>query len=110
VARFKLTAAKADKHELYERSVQDTEMDIDFMNRVFKKERNRAPKTLREDFCGTAKLCADWVQDKPDHHAYGLDLHAPTLAYGMKKHIEPLGLVLHLQGPSDHGPLLRQGS
>lgn len=89
--REKLTAAKADKHELYERSVQDTEMDIDFMVRTFKREQGRAPLFLREDFCGTAKLCADWVHKKPERKAWGLDLHAPTLAYGTKKHLAPIG-------------------
>ena len=89
--RQKLTAAKADKHDLYERSVQDTEMDIDFMTRMFKRETGRPALTLREDFCGTAKLCADWVAGKPQREAWGVDLHGPTLAYGKKKHIAPLG-------------------
>lgn len=85
------TAATADKHELYERSVQDTSVDIAFMNRVFKKARGRLPLSLREDFCGTAKLCADWVRRRPERTAYGLDLHEPTLRYGRRKHVEPLG-------------------
>lgn len=87
----KLTAAKADKFDLYLRSVQDPDSDIDFIDRVFKKERGRAPLTLREDFCGTAKLCADWVRRKKEGEAWGLDLHVPTMSYGKKHYLQPLG-------------------
>ncbi|HSI06929.1 MAG: class I SAM-dependent methyltransferase [Myxococcota bacterium] len=87
----KQTAAKADKHALYLLSVQDPDSDIRFMDRVFKKERGRLPLTLREDFCGTAKLCADWVERKPDGEAWGLDLHGPTMQYGRDNYVKPLG-------------------
>lgn len=86
-----LTAKGADKHVLYEASVQDTEVDIRFINRVFTKERKRKPLVLREDFCGTAKLCADWVKSAPERVALGLDLHQPTLDWGLKRHIKALG-------------------
>jgi SAM-dependent methyltransferase len=85
-----LTAATADKHVLYEKSVQDPMSDVQFINRVFKK-RGRQAITLREDFCGTAALCADWVRNRPERSAVGLDLHGPTLRYGQRVHIDPLG-------------------
>jgi hypothetical protein len=85
------SARTADKHTLYEASVQDTEADIQFINRVFKKERGRKPLSLREDFCGTAKLCADWVASDPERTAVGLDLHQPTMDWGAARHIEALG-------------------
>lgn len=91
----KQTAAKADKHALYLLSVQDPEKDIDFIDRVFAKERGRQPLTLREDFCGTAKLCADWVAGKPDGEAWGLDLHGPTMEYGREHYVKPLGEHAH---------------
>ena len=34
---YKYTAATADKHELYQLSVQDPEIEIAFVNRVYKK-------------------------------------------------------------------------
>lgn len=86
-----LTAATADKHLLYERSVQETDADIKFINKVYKKEHGRKPLVLREDFCGTAKLCADWVRKKPERKAIGLDLDAPTLAWAHEQRIVPLG-------------------
>ncbi len=56
------TASTADKHELYELSVQDTESDVKFMHKTYKKRHGRKAEVLREDFAGTAKLCADWVK------------------------------------------------
>jgi SAM-dependent methyltransferase len=89
--KARLSAKNADKFRLYEESVQDTHSDIQFIQRVFKKERQREPRDLREDFCGTAKLCADWVHRHPERTAVGLDLHEPTLRYAQRRHIAPLG-------------------
>ena len=84
-------ASSADKHRLYERSVQDTEASIELIDSIFKRNRNRAPRSLREDFCGTAKLCADWVKAGPRRTAVGLDIDARTLAWAVKNNITPLG-------------------
>ncbi|MEM6730803.1 MAG: class I SAM-dependent methyltransferase [Myxococcota bacterium] len=89
--RVQLTAKTADKHDLYERSVQEVSVDVKFIRRVFKKKNGRRPHVLREDFCGTAALCAAWVEKDPENTAFGLDLDAPTLAYGTERHIQPLG-------------------
>ena len=89
--RQPLTARTADKHALYESSVQDTSVDIRFINRVFVKERGRPPLSLREDFCGTALLCAGWVRSAKQRTASGLDLHQPTMDWGREHHLEPLG-------------------
>jgi hypothetical protein len=87
----RLTARTADPYDLYLRSVQDPASDVRFLRRVFKKERGREPLSLREDFCGTAAICAEWVRRAPERTAVGLDLHQPTLDYGVRRHIEPLG-------------------
>ena len=63
-----------DKYGLYERSVQRPEFDIDFINRVYTKERARVPLVLREDFCGTAYISSEWVRSHPKRTALGLDL------------------------------------
>lgn len=87
----KLTAKNADIHVLYQNSVQDPPNDIEFMVDTFKKERGREPLVVREDFCGTALLCADWVKNQPKRTAIGLDLHAPTLQWAREHNISPLG-------------------
>jgi cyclopropane fatty-acyl-phospholipid synthase-like methyltransferase len=84
-----LTARNADKHVLYQESVQDTETEALFLTRVFKKLRGRPPESLREDFCGTALLCAEWVK-KAERTAVGVDLSASVLAWGTKHHLAKL--------------------
>jgi hypothetical protein len=85
-----LTAQTADKHVLYEASVQDTDTDITFINRIYKKAYKRLPVSLREDFCGTAKLCADWAASAAQRTAIGLDLHRPTMQWGKRNHLAQL--------------------
>ncbi len=90
---YKLTAATADKHILYQNSVQDPDSDIKFIDRVFKKERGRKPRSLREDFCGTALMCAAWVKGKrgAKRRATGIDLDRPTLEWGITHNLDPIG-------------------
>jgi SAM-dependent methyltransferase len=84
-------ARQWDLHALYETAVQDADVDAEFIRRTYKKLRGRPPLVLREDFCGTAALCATWVKQNPACRAYGLDLDERTLNWGIGKHIVPLG-------------------
>jgi hypothetical protein len=86
-----ITAGSADKHSLYEIAVQNVEAEADFIERVFIDEVGYMPTHLREDFCGTAKLCAEWVSRRNENHAVGIDLDGPTLEYGRMNNINPLG-------------------
>jgi SAM-dependent methyltransferase len=87
----KLTAKNADKHVLYQLAVQDPDVEIQFINRIFKKHRQRLPLSLREDFCGTAHLCATWIKSNKARTAVGIDLDRRVLAWGMKHNLAPLG-------------------
>jgi len=86
-----LTAQYADKHLLYEISVQSAEADVEFISDTFLARLGRSPRTLREDFCGTAKLCTTWVQTDPERVALGVDLDEETLAWGTTHNVTPLG-------------------
>jgi len=66
-------------------------VEAEFISRVFKREFGREPISLREDFCGTALLCSEWVKANADHTALGVDLDGPTLAWGTVNNITPLG-------------------
>jgi hypothetical protein len=99
---YKYTAANADKHELYQLSVQDPEIEIVFVHRVYKKTFGRAPLSLREDFCGTALFCAEWVKSQPDRTAIGIDLDQATLDWGIQHNLAPIG------EPGQRVKLLRQ--
>ena len=75
-------AAKADRHELYELSVQAPKVDAATLARIFKRYRKRHAMTLREDFCGTAVLSAAWAKSKKGRSAIGVDLDQPIADYG----------------------------
>lgn len=81
---------RPDIHWLYEASVQNVDTDLDFGKRVYSKHRKRKPLTVREDFCGTAKLAARWVQRNKKHQAWGIDFHQPTLDWGVKYNVTEL--------------------
>lgn len=78
-------------HFLYEASVQGVIADLDFATRVFKKKYGRKPSTIREDFCGTANLACKWVERNAKNRAWGVDLDQPTLDFGKKYNLAPLG-------------------
>lgn len=85
-----LTAKTADRHVLYQKSVQDAATEIKFVERVFR-SRSRSPLALREDFCGTALLCARWVESNGARTATGIDLDRDTLDWGIEHNVSPLG-------------------
>lgn len=84
-------ALTADYLDLYQRAVQAPEADVEFFTDRFKELRGRKPLSLREDFCGTALACATWVASSKKRTAVGIDLDAPTLAWGQKHNIDPIG-------------------
>lgn len=83
--------ASTDRHWLYQESVQSTDVNMAFIDRIYKKRNGELPRWLKEDFCGTALLSADWVRRRPDNMAVGVDLDAPTLEWGREHNIDPLG-------------------
>jgi hypothetical protein len=83
-------ADRADRHALYEKSVQNADAEIDFVDTTFRALRGRRARWLREDFCGTANVCAEWVRRRRDNVAIGVDLDASVLAWGREHHVDPL--------------------
>jgi hypothetical protein len=78
----KLTAAaRADRHQLYEDSVQDVDAGVNFFDAEFRRLTGRRARLLREDFCGTAKTACEWVRRRRDNHAIGVDLDSEVLAW-----------------------------
>ncbi|MFK7741991.1 MAG: class I SAM-dependent methyltransferase [Planctomycetota bacterium] len=84
------TARTADKHVLYQKSVQAPEDDSKTFARWFKKYAGRELRSLREDFCGTAVLACHHVRNHPDNTAIGVDLHRPTLDWGIEHNVNVL--------------------
>ncbi len=86
-----LTARTADRHDLYQRSVQLPDEEVRFLTRVFEGHTGRRPMHLREDFCGTALLCSKWAKSHPERTAIGLDLDRPTLDWGRAHNLPAIG-------------------
>ena len=79
-----------DLHWLYEAAVQNVDTDLDFAKRVYSKHWKRKPLTVREDFCGTAKLACRWVARNKKNEAWGIDFHQPTLDWGVEYNVTEL--------------------
>jgi len=80
-----MSADDADLLELYERSVQDPDHEMAFIEQVWMELRGRACAFLREDFCGSSAVCRSWVKQAVGHRAVGVDLDAPTLGWARRK-------------------------
>lgn len=86
-----LDATTADRHALYQLSVQAPEFEVELLGTNFEQRAGRAARTLREDFCGTALLCAEWVKSDDARHATGIDIDGEVLAWGREHNLAPLG-------------------
>ena len=85
-------AAAADRHRLYQCAVQNPQAEVDFVDRTFRQLRGRSARWLREDFCGTAAVCCEWVRRRKTNHAFGVDLDVEVLAWA--RHHQLAGLSL----------------
>ena len=83
-------ACRADKHKLYENSVQNVKTEIDFIDNTFRSLRNRMALTLREDFCGTANTSCEWVRRRNNNHAISVDLDQEVLDWGSENNLSRL--------------------
>ncbi len=83
-------ADRADRHLLYEASVQNTEAELEFVAETFRSLTGRSLSLLREDFCGTANTACAWIRANPHHHAVAIDLDQEVLEWGRDHHYKAL--------------------
>lgn len=110
-----LSLATADKHLLYQWSVQSPDADLDFATRLYRARQKRQPRHFREDFCGTGLMTATWIARGRKYTAEGFDIDPEPLAWGQKYNFAPLGedrarAVMHqadVRTPSLRPPDLR---
>ena len=76
-------AANADKFALYQQSVQMPEA-VEFLDQRFRLLTGRPLRLLREDFCGTAFNCCQFVKLNSANHAIGIDLNESVLQWCLK--------------------------
>lgn len=85
-----ITAFNADRHLLYQQSVQDVVSEIDFVQETWAELRRRPAALLREDFCGTANTACEWVRRDERHYAVGIDLDEAVLEWGRLNNLSQL--------------------
>ena len=83
-------AEQADRHELYQASVQNSEFEIDFMDATFEELVGRKAVSMREDFCGTAISSVEWVKRRRGNTAISVDNDPEVLDWGRQKNLAPL--------------------
>ena len=83
-------AERADRHELYEASVQNVEEECEFVTDRFREIRGRDALSFREDFCGTASAACQWVRQGSAHSAIGIDIDPAVLEWGRKHRLNRL--------------------
>ncbi len=83
-------AELADRHDLYQQSVQCPAAEIDFVLQQFQALRQRKPCVLREDFCGTAYAACEWVSRDDKKRAFGIDLDLEVLDWGRRNNVKKL--------------------
>ena len=86
----RLSAKTADRHDLYQRSVQSPDYDVRFLARYYRKLTGAPLRHLREDFCGTAALACAFVRLHRENRALGVDLDGPTLDWGREHNLAAL--------------------
>jgi len=89
----KTLAEQADRHICYQMSVQSAEFEVEFFEERYRDLRKKEPTVLREDFCGTALVIAEWLKDHPERRAIGVDIDQPTLDWGIEHNLQPAGVM-----------------
>ncbi len=77
--KLQLTAKNANRYDLYEESVQNVDFEVEFISNTYKKYNKAQCKTIREDFCASAKISSAWVKNAADNKAYAIDLDEQIL-------------------------------
>jgi SAM-dependent methyltransferase len=90
VSRRQTMADKADIHELYEKSVQNVEHEVEFLQATFQQIRDRKAYVFREDFCGTASASCEWVKQGNEFQSFGVDIDSSVLEWGRKNRVARL--------------------
>ncbi|MCG6896466.1 MAG: class I SAM-dependent methyltransferase [Thiocapsa sp.] len=83
-------ADRADRHHLYQLSVQNPWTEVDFVDRIYRLLRGRTATRLQEDFCGTAAVCCEWVRRRKRNRAWGVDLDPQVLEWGRRHNLAAL--------------------
>jgi len=78
-----------DINAVYEQCVQDPRRETNSIHSIFRElTGKRNPLSLREDFCGTAILCREWVSKSSERWAVGVDIDPGVLKWGQENRLD----------------------
>jgi len=83
-------AEQADRHQLYQDSVQNPEFELDFIDKTFEEVRGRVPASMREDFSGTALSSVEWVRRRRGNTAVAIDVDDEVIAWARAHNVSRL--------------------
>jgi hypothetical protein len=83
---------KYSKYELYEASVQDSDFELNFFQKVYRNTFGKKPISIREDFCSTFLNSVSWVKRNQENVALAVDINPTPLDYGKKTHLSKLSM------------------
>jgi hypothetical protein len=83
-------AEQFELHDLYEEAVQAVDAEIEFLDETFRRLRGREAISFREDFCGTASACCEWVRTSRRRFAIGVDNEPSVLEWGRRHRVAKL--------------------
>lgn len=86
----KASATALDPYSLYERAVQDPDVELGLLERALRRS-GRPAKRLREDFSGTGLFSARWVAAGPERSAVAVDIDRAVHDWGRAHHGPALG-------------------
>ncbi len=84
----RLNRKNAELLDLYQRSVNSPDTDVDFLTEQYRILRGKPLRHLREDFCGTAALAAEFLKRDPQNTAEGFDLCPDTMKWGKERNFK----------------------
>ncbi len=88
--RRRLARPAEDRHQLYERAVQDAPFEADLVESILRRH-GRPARRLREDFSGTALFAAEWVRRGPLRTAIAVDLDPAVHRWARRHRLPALG-------------------
>ena len=80
-----ISAKTADIEDLYIKSVQCAEAEINLINQVWKELRNKKPILLREDFSGSGAVSQEWIKQSSENISWCVDSDKTVLSWGKKQ-------------------------
>jgi len=84
-------AEQADRHILYQEAVQDPETEVENFTKFYTDIRGKKPLSMKEDYCGTGFLAAEWAKSDPERTAIGVDYDRETVEWGQKNNVDAAG-------------------